>query len=115
MELAKQAYLIAKSLPSNEQFALAGQIRRSAVSIPSNIAEGYGRNAQKPYIQFLRIAKGSLNELETQLLLADGLDLAKLDSGTQALINKVGTQLSNLIKKIEATVVREETTEYDPA
>ena len=69
MELAKTGYMLARRLPREENFALADQIRRSSVSIPSNIAEGYGRTSPKDYARFLSIARGSSYELETQLLL----------------------------------------------
>ena len=69
VELAKKAYAAARKLPREETFSLGDQIRRSAVSIPSNIAEGYGRTGSKEYSRFLSIARGSAYELETQLLL----------------------------------------------
>ena len=69
MELVAEVYLLAKKLPKEEIYALSNQLRRSAVSIPSNIAEGQGRNSTKEFIQFIAIAKGSKAELETQLLL----------------------------------------------
>lgn len=69
-ELVKIIYKITELLPSSEQFGLTNQIRRCAVSIPSNIAEGIGRNHAKDTIQFLFIARGSTFELETQIILA---------------------------------------------
>lgn len=70
MEVAEQAYRLVKLLPKEETYALSDQIRRSAISIPSNIAEGQARNSSKEFMKFLSIAKGSAAELETQLLLA---------------------------------------------
>jgi four helix bundle protein len=70
MNLADQIYSLTDNFPQIEMYGLASQIRRSAVSIPSNIAEGCARNGTKEFIQFLGIAKGSLAELETRLLLA---------------------------------------------
>jgi len=69
MELAKDIYKITELLPKSEIYALSSQIRRSAISIPSNIAEGSKRGTSKDYCQFLKIAQGSAAELETQLLL----------------------------------------------
>lgn len=71
MELADIAYDITQSFPSDEKFGLSSQIRRSAVSVPSNIAEGHARNGTKEYVQFLAIAKGSLAELQTQIYIAE--------------------------------------------
>lgn len=69
MQLAVSAYEVARLLPPEEKFALADQIRRSAVSIPSNIAEGHGRRSDKEFLQFLYVARGSVFELETQIKL----------------------------------------------
>ena len=79
-ELVKLVYLLTKSFPNEELYALTNQIRRSSVSIPSNIAEGIGRQSNKETIHFLYIAKGSLQELETQLYLSFDLDyISKID------------------------------------
>lgn len=72
--LVKSVYLITKLFPKEELYGLTNQIRRSAVSVPSNIAEGIGRKSNKETIHFLYIAKGSLNEVETQLYLAFDVD-----------------------------------------
>lgn len=100
MELVAEVYLIAKKLPKEELFALSDQIRRSAISIPSNIAEGQGRNSTKEFIQFLAISKGSKAELETQLLLCVKVDyLNNKDIETEiSLIQEVGKMLNGLQK-----------------
>ena len=73
MDLAKNIYEITSDFPSEEKFGLTSQIKRSAISIPSNIAEGAGRNAKNEFKHFLSIAQGSSFELETQLILAEKL------------------------------------------
>ncbi|MGV0938308.1 four helix bundle protein [Empedobacter falsenii] len=70
MELVNFIYEVTKSFPKDEIFGLTNQIKRAAVSVPSNIAEGAGRNSNQQFIQFLSISNGSLLELETQLLIA---------------------------------------------
>ncbi len=69
MDLVESVYTLTKLLPSDERFSLTDQMHRAVVSIPSNIAEGHGRQTEKEYKQFLSIAKGSVSELETQLLI----------------------------------------------
>jgi len=68
IELVKKIYILTKDFPKEEIYTLTSQIRRSAISIPSNIAEGAARNSKKEFIQFLYIALGSAAELETQLI-----------------------------------------------
>ena len=96
-------YKVSKIFPKDEQYILVPQIRRAAVSIPSNAAEGYGRKTTKEYIQFLYIAYGSLCELETQILLAN--DLGYLDADKfrdiQAAIEEVERMLKALIRSLE--------------
>ena len=75
IDIAVACYEATKSLPPSELYGLTSQIRRAATSIPANIAEGYGRESRAAFIQFLRIAHGSLKELETHLFLATKLDL----------------------------------------
>ena len=71
MELVKLIYLFSANFPASEQFGLTSQIRRAAIYVPSNIAEGVGRNHTKDTLQFLYIAWGSLYEIETQLIIAN--------------------------------------------
>ena len=79
MDLAAQVYSLTAKFPKEELYGLTLQIRRSAVSIPSNIAEGAARHSRKEFIQFLHIASGSVAELETQLLLAIQIGLLSGD------------------------------------
>ncbi|MCK0131596.1 four helix bundle protein [Flavobacteriaceae bacterium F08102] len=102
MELVTEVYRLVKKLPKEERFALSDQIRRSAISIPSNIAEGQGRNSTKEFIQFLSIAKGSKAELETQLLLCvkvTYLTNLEIEKATN-LIQEVGKMLNALQKSL---------------
>jgi four helix bundle protein len=95
MSLVKEIYLITQDLPSEEKFGLISQIRRCAVSIPSNIAEGAGRNNVNEFIQFLGIASGSAYELETQLIL-----LFELNFKTEKEISALLNELSEIQKMI---------------
>ncbi|AZA98173.1 four helix bundle protein [Chryseobacterium joostei] len=88
IELAKQVYIICLELPKDEKFGLISQIKRSAISIPSNIAEGAGRNNDTEFYHFLGIANASSFELQTQLILTRELNL--LD------VEKVNSLISNL-------------------
>jgi four helix bundle protein len=80
MDLAAHVYSLTARFPKEELYGLTSQIRRSAVSIPSNIAEGAARHSRKEFIQFLHIASGSVAELETQLLLAIRMEFISSDS-----------------------------------
>lgn len=102
-ELVKRVYKITSKLPHSEIFALQSQIRRSAVSIVSNIAEGNSRKTRKDYCHFLNIAYGSTSELETQLFLCKDLyGLEIKDSLT--LVEEVSKMLRVLIIKLEASL-----------
>jgi len=100
MELVELVYVITKSLPNSEAFNLISQINRSAVSIPSNIAEGKGRGSDKEFKQFLYIARGSLFELRTQLELARRLGYIDSDKKVIEKIVEVQSMLNSLIQKL---------------
>ena len=75
MALAEQAYRLTRTFPTEEQFGMTSQIRRAAASIPANIAEGWAREGTPEFLHFIRIAKGSLRELETHLILSQRVGL----------------------------------------
>ena len=104
MDLVVEIYGIVKLLPSEEVYALSNQMRRAAVSIPSNIAEGQGRNTTKDFIKHLYIAKGSKGELETQLLICVRLKyLAQSQIGAaQTLLVEIGKMLNALIQSLSS-------------
>jgi four helix bundle protein len=77
MELVELVYRMSKQFPREEIYGLTSQIRRAAVSIPSNIAEGQGRSTTKDFLNFLSVARGSLREVETQLLISERLEYTK--------------------------------------
>lgn len=99
--LVKEIYLLTDKFPKSEMFALSSQMRRSAVSIPSNIAEGYSRKNLKEYIQFLRIACGSATEMETQIIISKEL-YPKLEyKNIYNLLEEILKMLKTIIDKLE--------------
>ena len=100
MELAEIVYELIKQFPDYEKFDLASQIRRSAISIPSNIAEGKGRNSDKEFKQYLYIARGSLFELRTQLELARRLKYIKNTTEIKNKIIALESMINTLINKL---------------
>ena len=101
MDLVVGVYRITERLPATERFGLCQQLRRAAVSIPSNIAEGAGRHSDKEFIRFLNIANGSLLEVETQLLIALQLQYIEEISELQNSIDKIFAMLSSLKRKLK--------------
>ena len=102
MDLVVEVYDLIKKLPKEELFALSDQIRRAVISIPSNIAEGQGRNSPKEFVHFLSIAKDSKAELETQLLLCVRINyLKELEiEKAMSLVEEVGKMLNSLQKRL---------------
>ncbi|MGP1347924.1 MAG: four helix bundle protein [Phycisphaerales bacterium] len=108
VEAALLVYELSKAFPREERFGLTSQMRRSAVSVPSNIAEGYGRGTRQEYLRFLRMARGSLFELETQTMLAMRLGILECDPAARLgqILKDTGRILSGLIRSIEGTSER---------
>jgi four helix bundle protein len=102
MALVKQVYLLTAEFPASEAYGLTAQMRRSAVSIPSNLAEGAARTGAKEFAQFLNVAKGSLSELETQILIAKDLGYNCDVEGVLNQAEKVSRLLAGLHKKVLA-------------
>ena len=98
MDLVDMIYRLIKKLPGDERYSLCDQMRRSAVSIPSNIAEGKSRNSIKEYKQFVGIAKGSAAELETQLLICERIGYLEKEelSEVMGLLDEVSKMLAKL-------------------
>ena len=105
MVFVTEVYKTTRAFPREEVYGLTSQIRRCAVSIPSNIAEGYGRNSTRDYIRFLQIASGSLYELQTQLEISANLEyLNKIEIGQlYSLSREIERMLSSLINKLVST------------
>lgn len=104
MQLITEIYMITKKFPKEERYGLISQIRRSSVSVPSNIAEGFGRDSTNDYVRFLQIANGSLYELQTQLKICNNLKYL-----SNQIYNKIYEQsreiermLASLIRKLSA-------------
>jgi four helix bundle protein len=104
MQLAEDNYRLTQSFPVEERYGLTSQIRRAVVSIPANIAEGYGRDQTGNYIQFLRVSLGSTSELETLLTLATRLQVCEA-AHVSPLIDttiRVSKMLRSLIRSLES-------------
>lgn len=102
MDLARRIYELTASFPLSERYCLSDQLRRSAISVPSNIAEGFGRISRGEYVQFLGHARGSANEIETQLLLARSLGYGEERQIVEAqkCCAEVGRLLNGLIQSL---------------
>ncbi len=100
MQLTELTYLLVKKLPREEMYELSGQMRRAAVSIPSNIAEGSGRSTDNDLRRFMAIARGSVRELETQYMICEMLGYLNANDTKPALslLTEIGRMLSPLIQ-----------------
>ncbi len=104
MDVVAMVYEQTCFLPPDERYGLCSQMRRSAVSIASNIAEGWGGNFGQEYVRFLRIARGSTFELETQVQICTRLDLPGDWTGVVVLCNEVGRIINGLITSVQRTI-----------
>jgi len=104
MDLAEACYRITRRFPKEELYGMTSQMRRASVSVAANVAEGHGRNNRGDYIQFLRIAQGSLKELETHLLLSQRLELCPANDVDPILdeCDATGRMLRALIRSLQA-------------
>ena len=109
MDLCEQVYALSKAFPPDERFGLTAQMRRAAVSIPSNIAEGYGRVRTQDYVRFLNLALGSLAEVETQMLLSCRLGFRTADdiAPSRELVRELDRVLCALIRAVRASASKE--------
>ncbi|MDH1625477.1 four helix bundle protein [Shewanella xiamenensis] len=101
MALVKMIYVVTSTFPREEMFGLTSQMRRAAVSIPSNTAEGAGRSGSKEFAHFLDIARGSLAELDTQFEITQMLNYLSPDPLITQQLNSVGALLTGLKKSIK--------------
>ena len=103
VDLVQQIYDLTKIFPKNEDYSLTSQMRRAAISVPSNIAEGAARQTKKEFIQFLHMAQGSLSELDTQIEIAKRLGYFSEDQNKKTLeiMQDVDRMLSGLIKSLK--------------
>ena len=102
MTLCENVYELVRSFPPEERFALCDQLRRAVVSIPSNIAEGNGRDSRSEYSRFLSIARGSLFEVQTQLDIAERLKYIEVPEETKTLITRISKMLLSMIRKLRS-------------
>jgi four helix bundle protein len=105
MALAADCYKSTASFPNSELYGLTSQIRRASASVPANIAEGNGRENRGAYINSLRIAQGSLKELETHVLLAEMVEIMSSENAARLLqaADRVGRLLRGLIRSLQGT------------
>jgi len=106
MDLTVAIYDLTRGFPKEEQFGLTSQLRRAPVSIAANIAEGYGRSTKGSYLSFLRIAQGSLKEVETHLILSTRVSICPETSTNPILVetDELGRMLRSLIVRLEQHV-----------
>ena len=108
IEFVKNCYELSEMFPAREMYGLSQQVRKAAVSVPSNIAEGNGRESVKDYIYFLNISRGSLKEAETQLIIAETLGFINTSQleGILQKAGEIGFMLNNLIRSLKKHLLK---------
>ncbi len=107
IQLVTDVYALTKTFPADERFGIISQINRAVISVPSNIAEGWSRELSKNYLQFLRVSRGSLMEVETMILISKNLnyinekDFIEINKKTE----EVGKILQGLIKSVQQKII----------
>lgn len=103
IDLVTEIYELSKVFPQPEKYGLAAQIQRAAISVPANIAEGWSRGSTKEYIQYLKISRGSLAELETHLIIAQRLNYISIQTfdKLQGEIEAIGRMTNSIIKTLQ--------------
>ena len=114
MDLAEKTYLLVSDFPDDERFGLAHQLKKCAVSIPSNIAEGHTRRSTKDYLRFISFALGSVAEAETQLLLVVRLGMVAPEQTAplEDLLAEIGKMLRAIQSRLESTELRDSDTDH---
>lgn len=99
--MVRDVYRCSAKMPESERFGLTNQMRRAAVSVPANIAEGYGRGSRNDFLRFLKIARGSLSELQTHIILARDLGMMTSDGPLDMSVAEAARVLQGLIQSLE--------------
>ena len=109
ISLSKDIYTITATFPKSETYGLTNQLQRAAVSIPSNIAEGFGRSSNKSFAQFLKVARGSLLEIETQIIIAKELEFISEEDfdNINLIIEEEHKMLNSFIRSIESNYINQ--------